>query len=85
MFETLAKAFVFALETYAGLGLMFAVPFVWAGVQRLDPEAQGSGIAFRLLILPGIVAFWPVFLCRWARGTVEPPVEKNPHRLLGKR
>lgn len=82
MFETLAKAFVYALETYAGLGLIFAVPFVWFGVQRLDSEAQGSGIGFRLLILPGVAAFWPMFLYRLKRGLDEPPVEKNPHRLL---
>jgi hypothetical protein len=81
MFETLAKAFVYSLETYAGLGLVFAVPFVWFGVQHLDSEAQGSGVGFRLLILPGIAAFWPMFLYRWRRGINEPPVEKNPHRV----
>ena len=80
MFETLATAFVYALETYAGLGLVFAGAFVWFGVQRLDSEAQGSGAGFRLLILPGVAAFWPMFLYRWTRGVVEPPVEKNPHR-----
>jgi len=84
MFEILAKAFVFAFEAYCGLGLIFAVPFVCVGVQRLDSEAQGSGIAFRLLILPGVAAFWPMFLYRWTRGLVGPPVEKNPHRLLSK-
>ncbi len=80
MLEIFAKAFVYALTAYAGLGLMFAVAFVWLGVQRLDSEAQGSGIAFRLLILPGVAAFWPLFLHRWTRGQTEPPVEKNPHR-----
>ena len=82
MFETLAKIFVYVLETYAGLGFMFSVLFVWIGVQRLDSEAQGSGIGFRLLILPGVAAFWPLFLQRWMRGTVEPPVERNSHRRL---
>jgi uncharacterized ion transporter superfamily protein YfcC len=81
MFETLVKTLVYALATYAGLGLGFAVPFVWLGVQRLDSEAQGSGIGFRLLILPGVAAFWPMFLYRWTRRIAEPPVEKNPHRL----
>lgn len=80
MFETLVKAFVHALTAYAGLGLAFALLFVSFGVQRLDSEAQGSGIGFRLLITPGVAAFWPLFLYRWARGIVEPPVEKNPHR-----
>ena len=81
MLETFANAFVYALAGYATLGLVFAVPFVWLGVQRLDSEAQGSGIGFRLLILPGVAAFWPMFLYRWRRGIIEPPVEKNPHRL----
>ena len=71
MFEFLAKAFVYALETYAGLGVMFAVPFVCFGVQRLDPAAQGSGIVFRLLILPGVTTFWPMFLYRWRRAVVR--------------
>lgn len=84
MLEMFAKAIVYAMTGYAGLGLAFAVPFVWFGVQRLDSEAQGSGIGFRLLILPGVVAFWPMFLHRWRRGIVEPPVETNLHRLLSK-
>ena len=82
MFDTLLKIFVYALGIYASLGLIFAVPFVWVGVQRLDSEAQGSRVGFRLLILPGVTAFWPMFLKRWTRGTAEPPVERNPHRRL---
>lgn len=84
MFDTLVKTLVYALQTYAGLGLIFAVPFVWFGVQRVDSEAHGSGAGFRLLILPGVAAFWPMFLYRWTRGIVEPSVEKNPHRLSDK-
>jgi hypothetical protein len=84
MLETFAKAIVYTLVVYASLGLMFAVPFVWLGVQRLDSEAQGSGIGFRLLILPGVAAFWPLFAYRWRRGIAEPPVEKNPHRSSNK-
>jgi len=81
MLETFSKAFVYSLTVYAGLGFIFAVPFVCFGVQQLDSEAQGSGIGFRLLILPGVSAFWPMFLCRWIRRIAEPPVEKNPHQL----
>jgi hypothetical protein len=84
MLETFAKAIVYAVAVYASSGLVFAVPFVWLGVQRLDSEAQGSGIGFRLLILPGVAAFWPIFLYRWRRGLAEPPVETNPHRLSSK-
>jgi hypothetical protein len=84
MLETFAKAIAYVLAVYASLGLAFAVPFVWSGVQRLDSEAQGSAIGFRLLILPGVAAFWPMFLYRWRRGVAEPPVENNPHRLSSK-
>jgi hypothetical protein len=80
MLEIVAKSFIYILALYAGLGLAFAVPFTWYGVQRVDSEAKGSGIGFRLLILPGVVAFWPMFLSRWRRGVVDPPTEKNPHR-----
>jgi hypothetical protein len=84
MLEIFAKTIVYTLAVYASLGLVFAVPFAWLGVQRLDSEAQGSGIGFRLLILPGVAAFWPMFLYRWRQGIAEPPVEKNPHRWSSK-
>ena len=84
MLEIFAKAIVYTLAVYVGLGLVFAVPFVWLGVQRLDSEAQGSGIGFRLLILPGVAAFWPLFFYRWSGGLSEPPLENNPHRLSSK-
>jgi hypothetical protein len=82
--EIFAKAIVYILAIYASVGLVFAVPFVWLGVQRLDSEARGSGIGFRLLILPGTAAFWPMFLYRWRRGVAEPPAENNPDRLSSK-
>ncbi len=81
MLEIFTKAIVYTLAVYASLGLVFAVPFVWFGVQRLDSDAQGSGLGFRLLILPGVAVFWPLFLYRWRRGLDEPPLENNPHRL----
>ena len=80
MFEIAAKAFVYGLEVYVGLGLVFALVFVWIGVQSLDSEAQGSGIGFRLLIMPGVAAFWPMLLYRWTKRVTVPPVEHNPHR-----
>ena len=80
MFEVVAKAIVYGLEVYLGLGLVFASVFVWVGVQSLDSEAQGSRIGFRLLILPGGAAFWPMLLYRWTKRVTAPPVEHNPHR-----
>jgi len=75
-----AELLVYALEAYSAAGLLFAAMFVFKRVQQLDSEAQGSGIGFRLLIMPGVAAFWPLFLSRWLRHSTEPPLEKNPHR-----
>lgn len=65
---------------YAGIGLLFAVAFVIFGAGRMDESAKGASVFFRLLILPGAAALWPVLLRRWLRGQTRPPIEKNPHR-----
>jgi len=54
-------------EGYAGIGLLFAVAFLTAGISDVDPVSRSSGIGFRLLILPGVAALWPVLLTRWIR------------------
>jgi len=71
---------VAALMTYAGLGAVFAVPFLAAGIHRVDSHAKGSGLGFRLLVFPGVAALWPLLMGRWLRGVSEPPVEVNAHR-----
>jgi hypothetical protein len=66
----LAEAFVMVLGAYALAGLIFAAAFVIAGVQRIDAQAHGAGVGFRLLIFPGVAAFWPFLLRRWIQGRV---------------
>jgi hypothetical protein len=70
MLAALAESFVGLLSVYGLLGLLFGVCFVTVGVGRLDPMAKGAGLGFRLLILPGVVALWPLLLYRWLRGSV---------------
>jgi hypothetical protein len=71
---------VTALMLYLGVGLVFSVAFVFAGVNRVDPVARQSSWGFRLMILPGSVALWPLLLRRWVLGR-PPPEERNAHRL----
>ncbi len=80
IYERLAAVLVLALEVYAALGLAFALAFVSFGVQEIDPEAKRTRLGFRLLIIPGVMAFWPMLLRRWASGATEPPPEREPHR-----
>ncbi len=79
----LATVLVTAVGIYVGLGLLFAIPFVIFGAQRVDPAARGGTRGFRLLILPGVAALWPVLLRRWIRGAA-PPEERNDHRLAAR-
>jgi hypothetical protein len=79
-YEHFARVVVYAFYVYTLLGAIFAIAFVTVGVMRLDPDSRGSGVGFRLLIFPGVVAFWPILLRRWIAGQTEPPPEGNPHR-----
>ncbi len=79
MAETIAGWLVTALGVYAGLGLVFGVAFVTRGAARIDPQAVGGSWGFRLAILPGVVALWPLVARRWASGQ-PPPEERNAHR-----
>ena len=80
----MATALVWATAIYVLLGLFFALAFVSFGVTRVDVAARGTGLGFRLLILPGVAALWPLLLRRWLRGAPEPPVETNAHRRIAK-
>jgi hypothetical protein len=75
----IAPWLVQALGAYAALGVLFAVAFLTRGIERVDPGAHGSGWGFRLVVLPGVVALWPLLLSRWMRGT-QRPIESNAHR-----
>lgn len=76
----IAAIFLIALGVYLAVGLVFAVAFALFGVKRIDPHAAHGSWGFRLLIVPGTMAFWPVLLRRWASGATEPPEERTAHR-----
>jgi hypothetical protein len=65
---------------YAAFGIFFALAFVTVGVKSVDSGAKNGSWGFRLLILPGVAAFWPVLLYRWKCGQHEPPIERTAHR-----
>ncbi len=80
MSERVVTALVFLFYAYAAAGFLFALAFVARGAQKVDRQAVGAGLAFRCLIFPGALAFWPLLLRRWLHATGEPPEERNPHR-----
>jgi len=80
MYERVATLLVHALYLYGIAGLVFAIAFVITGVKRIDSQAIGSGVGFRVSIFPGAAALWPLLLRRWISRTAQPPEERNPHR-----
>ncbi len=78
----IAAVMLIALAVYLACGLAFAIPFALTGVKRIDPHAAHGSWGFRLLLIPGTMAFWPLLLKRWRSGGVSPPEEYNAHRRL---
>jgi hypothetical protein len=53
------------VTAYILCGLIFAIPFVIKGITAIDEGAHGSSIGFRIIIIPGVIIFWPFLLKRW--------------------
>lgn len=81
----LANGLVLLVTAYAAIGLLFAIFFVLRGAAKIDPSAREGTWGFRLLILPGSAAFWPLLAWRWLRGSDTPPEETNPHRCAAQK
>jgi hypothetical protein len=64
---------------YLLLGTLFALPFAFRWVNRIDPAATRGTLGFRLLILPGSALLWPMLLRRVLRGVTTAPVERDAH------
>jgi hypothetical protein len=78
--ESIAHGLLWLAGGYGAAGLLFAVAFAAVGAARLDPAARGASPGFRILVVPGAAALWPVLLRRWLRGDRTPPLERNAHR-----
>jgi hypothetical protein len=84
MSVTVASWIVGLAVLYLSIGAAFAIPFALVGAGRIDPHAESGTIGFRLLILPGAAALWPLLLTRWLRADGGPREERSPHRLAAR-
>lgn len=76
----IAQTIVWSLGVYVALGLLFALVFVTGGAGRIDPSVEQSTRGFRWMIVPGVIALWPLLLWRLMQGVQHPPIERNAHR-----
>ena len=81
---SLVEGAIKIIRAYVFAGLLFSAIFLIFGVHRVDPDASGWRLGFRLVIIPGLCVFWPLFAVRWIRGQRQPP-ERNAHRLASQK
>ncbi len=57
-----------AVAIYLATGAVFAVFLSFGGAVRLDRAVKGTGVPFRLLIIPGAAVLWPLLFLMWIAG-----------------
>lgn len=65
--ESFVSILLFLVATYLLIGLLFSIFFLWKGISKVDANATGISISLKLLLLPGIIVFWIVFLIKWLK------------------
>lgn len=68
MFVNPFAAFWSLLAIYAGIGIVVAIIFVFAGAHKIFDEPAEMTAGARLAILPGAIVLWPIVLKRWISG-----------------
>ena len=56
---------------YLALGVLFVIPFLMKGLTKVDEGAHGSTMGFKIIIIPGVIVFWPVLLSKWMKGNMN--------------
>jgi len=65
--ENLVIILVNLFLLYLLIGFLFAIPFAWKGVGKIDDGAKDVPRGFRFLIIPGSIALWPYLLIKWIK------------------
>ena len=61
----MAEILLIIAAIYLALGVLFVIPFLMKGLNKIDEGTRGAGIGFRIIIIPGCIVFWPVLLKKW--------------------
>lgn len=67
-----AMRIVSAAAVYCLIGAAFAAWFAIRGARMLNPGARDGTLGFRLLILPGAAALWPLLAAMLIVRSVRP-------------
>lgn len=63
---------------YLGAGLVVGMIVALWGASATDHAAKGSGLGFRLLIIPGAMLLWPYMIARLLSGRkINAPIPRD--------
>jgi hypothetical protein len=65
---------LFTVLIYLLAGVVFVLPFLVKGIAKVDEGAHSGSIGFYIIIIPGVIFFWPVLLKKWMN---KPPSPKG--------
>ena len=63
----MVEAALIIVLIYLLMGILFVIPFLLKGLTKVDEGAHGGTIGFKIIIIPGVIIFWPVLLKKWMR------------------
>jgi hypothetical protein len=69
--EIIVNIALIVAAAYLLSGFVFAIAFLAKGIAAVDEGAVGSTIGFRIIIMPGVIVFWPFLLTRWRKASKE--------------
>ena len=64
------------VAVYLLSGLVFAIAFLLKGLTVVDEGAHGASIGFRIIIIPGVIVFWPFLLYKWRKAKKEEYIKR---------
>lgn len=60
--EIVIKIFLGFLGIYVAFGILFGLYFLFLGANKIDPILANGKKGVRVLLFPGVVATWPLFI-----------------------
>ena len=67
----MVEVILIIVSIYLLLGVLFVVPFLLKGLPKVDSSAHGGTIGFKIIIIPGVIVFWPALLSKWIKAVKE--------------
>ena len=76
------EAALIIVAIYLLIGILFVIPFLLKGLTKVDETAHGGSIGFKIIIIPGVIVFWPLLLNKWMKNLkhVDTKAQRNTEK-----